>query len=398
MKHLVIVGGGMAAGRLLGALAERRVSRRITLISAEPEAPYNRVLLPDLISGACTAELLEMHPSDFYAGQQVEIVRADPVAAIAPDEQSLRLASGTVITFDELVLATGARVPEPNVSGLGLPGVTALRSLADAQKLGDQARRGAGMVVIGGGLLGLEAARAMATAGARVTVIHRGAWLLNRQVDRAGGTLIREVLESLGIRCLLDRSIADISDAGQAKAVRLSCGRQLTADTVLLATGTAPNDELARDAGIEHRDGVLVDAHLRSSRANVFAIGECARVAGEAYAMVEPVFAQASVLASNLGGEPATFSPPPPATRLKVAGLTMFAAGQVSEQPGPDDILIEDPARGVYRRLHLAGQRLRGAVLIGDSTGSRAIQRCLAGGGTTNDPMGLAFGRAEAAA
>ena len=399
---LMIVGGGMAAGRLLGELTGLGVEREITLISAEREHPYNRVLLPDVLVGTCAPELLAMHPAAWYRDRNITFIGGDAVAELSAEENRLRLTSGKTLVFDELVLATGAKVPLPDISGLSLAGVTALRNLADTRSLGPLAEDGARITVVGGGLLGLEAARALAAIGARVRVIHRGNWLLNRQLDRAGAEIVQAFFETLGIECLLARSVAALAGEGRVRALRLTSGEQLATDVVLFATGTRPDDELAARAGIAVDHGVLVDDRMRSSRENVFAIGECARVADDAgahsYAMVEPVFEQARVLAHTLGGQSERFLPPSPATRLKVAGLTVFSAGQIDEQPGPDDIVIQDPARRIYRRLRFNQGSLIGAVLIGDSSGSRAIQACLANGGSADDPMALAFGTFEAAA
>ncbi len=388
----------MAAGRLLSELAELDAEREITLISAEPELPYNRVLLPDVLSGVCAQDLLATHPEGWYRQRNIRFRGGDAVAEIATNALSLRLVSGDEICFDELVLATGATVPLPDIDGLSLPGVTVLRSLADTRALNRLAATGARVTVVGGGLLGLEAARALAAIGARVRVLHRGPWLLNRQLDRTGGAILKSFFESLGIDCLLERSVAALTGYHRVEAVQLETGERLETDVVLFATGTSPNDQLAAGAALQTDRGVVVDDSMRSSRDGIFAIGECARVAGRAYAMVEPVFEQACVLARTLNGQPARFEPPAPATRLKVAGLAVFAAGRIDAEPGKDDIVIQDPARRIYRRLHLRDSSLIGAVLIGDSSGSRAIQACLANGGETDDPMALAFGTLEAAA
>ncbi len=392
---LLIVGGGMAAGRLLRRLVELGYDRPITVVSAEAEQPYNRVLLPDLLSGRCTTRDLTLHDDQWYAQRRILFLGGNAVIRIDRENNRVHCEDGTEIGYHTLILATGATVPAPNVPGLELQGVTVLRTIEDARALRHAA--GSDVCIVGGGLLGLETARSLAAIGARVSVVHRAEHLLNRQLDAHGSAVVRDFLEEQGIDCRVGESVAAIEGTDTVSSVHLSGGGYLTAQWVVFATGTRPNDDLARAAGIATDDGIIATDRMETSDPQIAALGECARVDGTTYAMVEPVYRQADVLANRLTGGCERFAAPAQATRLKIAGLAVFAAGQVSPVSGDDDVIIEDPARRVYRRLCFRGDRLTGAVLIGDSSGGRAVQHCLQTGGRTQDPLGLAFGAADAA-
>ena len=397
-EQLVIVGGGMAAGRLVTRLAEHAYDGEITLVCKEPIGPYNRVLLPDLVGASCAEESLAFHDPEWYANNSITLRTNFEVAEVNIKTREVRSRGGGTVSFDKLVLATGSNVSRPTVEGLALNGVTQLRTLEDADALQSLSNAPKRKVVVGGGLLGLETARALQLAGNQVDLIHRGEWLLNRQIDRRAAKYVHDFIESLGIRCHLGQSVASVHGRRRVEAVELTSGSVIVTRTVIFATGVQPNDRLASEAGLSVSDGVLVDAQLRASTEGVFAIGECARVTGRNFALVEPVYRQADALAMNLIGKAATFAAPATATRLKVAGLPVFAVGNPEFGATGEDVLIEDPARTIYRRLRFEDGRLTYAVLLGDTTGSRCMQECVTEGAKVGDPLALAFGQWKAAA
>lgn len=398
-ERLVIVGGGMAAGRLLERLIEHRYRGAVTVVSEEPCIGYNRVLLPALLAGACDEDMLRPRSSRAPDGRDLVLMRGRRGADLDTARRCLELDSGEQVFFDRLVLATGARVPLPDIPGIRLPGVTVLRSLADVAVIRRLAGARPPAVVIGGGLLGLEAAQSLLDLGLQVRVVHRQPRLLSRQLDGTGSDMLRCALERRGLEFRLSARPAALVGGARLSAVRLDSGETLPASLVVFATGTRPNDDLAARSGIRCDGGVLVDSSLVSSDPRVYALGECARVAGVRYALVDPVFRQADALAQRLTGVAARFVPPAAATRLKTPGLEVFSCGDVAEQD--DEIRISDPRRGLYRRLCFRGGRLVGAVLFGDAAGSARLHALIdddQGSMDADQRARLAFGLDAAAA
>jgi nitrite reductase (NADH) large subunit len=397
-ERLLIVGAGMAAGKLVERLLEYGYPGEITLTGDEPVAGYNRVLLPGVVSGACSADTLTTRPPGWFSDRGVRTVLGNKARNLNLAARQVRLADGTRLAFDRLVLATGATAPLPDIPGVGLTGVSTLRSLDDAHRLRALATGAGAAVVVGGGLLGLETAQSLLELGGDVHVVHRHPRLLNRQLDGTAADILARTLEARGLALILGTTPVALEGDGRVRAVRLGSGTRLPASTVVFATGTRPNDTLAAAAGIRCASGVIVDECMRTSQPGVFAIGECARACGSSYTLVEPVFRQAEVLARVLTGQRAAFQPPPPATRLKVSGLALFSAGEVNGAEGDDadHVCVRDPRRGLYRRLTFRRQRLVGAVLLGDIAGSQRIQSLIAGGACITPAGGtraqIAFG------
>lgn len=377
--QLLIIGGGMAAARLLQRLVECGYPGSITVVGEEPIAAYNRVLLPGLLAGHHDLDDLTTHPPQWYATHGIRLMLGCPAVEIDLTTSRVRLADGATLVFDHLVLAVGARVPLPDIPGIHLPGVTVFRSAADARRLRLRAASGDPVVVVGGGLLGLETAQSLADLGIRVRVVHRHRRLLNRQLDEPAAAILASFLAANGVEVVLGAAPVALIGADRVHGVLLDSGRELAAGTVIFATGTAPNDELAARAGLACDNGILVDAAMRAEHPHVFAIGECARPAGRTFALVEPAYLQAEAVARTLTERPATFVPPPPASRLKVSGLEVFSAGQIEGEIADDtsEIRVTDPARGIYRRLIFRDSRLIGAVLVGDAAGSHRITQLI---------------------
>lgn len=393
-RRLLVIGAGMAAGRLVSRLVAAGCGDEITLIGAEPGIAYDRVRLPDLLAGRCAEAALDLR-TDWRGAARVTVIADETVARVDLSHRRALTRCGRAVDFDVLVLATGSTVPVPDIPGATLPGAGVFRTREDALRLQSIAREGGTVTIVGGGLLGLETAASFVEAGARVRVLHRRAGLMNRQLDATGSALLEAALAERGIRCLLDVQLASLEGGDRVRAVRLANGRRLSSSAVVFATGSVANDGLAVAAGLACDRGVLVDAHLRTAVAGVYALGECARVAGQRHALVAPVHAQADALAAQLLGETDApgFVAPSPATRLKVAGIEVFSAGDAERMGSPADVCIDDPARGIHRGLWFDRSRLAAAVLVGDTRGARHIQDSIGGAPIAPaDRNALAFG------
>jgi len=388
--HLVIVGAGMVTARLLEEIARREPTRfRITVVGAEASAPYDRIQLSAVLAGTRSAASLDLL-GDLADRLALDLVRGRAVTALDPRRRRITLADGTTIGFDLLVLATGAEPVRLPLPGAEREGVRTFRDLDDVDVL-TRARGRA--VVVGGGLLGLEAAAGLRARGLDVALVHLLPWLMERQLDEAGGAALAGAIERLGIRLHLGVETEAIVGDDRVRGLRLVTGATLAADLVVMAVGIRPRVALARTAGLACGRGIQVDDGLATSEPGVFALGECAEHRGICYGLVAPLYAQAAALAGRLCGEAgARYTGSVPFTSLKVAGVEVFSAGAVE---GDDAIVLRDPARGVYRKLVLAGERLAGAVLVGDASEGAWYARLIEDG----TPVGgwrerLMFGRA----
>ena len=370
---VLVVGGGMAAARLAQELDQRGYSGQVAIASAEPVAGYNRVLLPGYLGGECDLGGMMPAATPWLDAERFSLLAGADVVALDVQGKSARCADDSCIDFDKLVLATGSNVPRPEVPGMDGPVVTEFRTLADADRLAAMVSAGGECVVVGGGLLGLEAADALVKKGVRVHVVHRSARLMTRQLDDAGGEMLRTALEQRGITVHLNTTVdAIVCGPQQTWQARLSNGAHPDVDAVVVATGALPNDALARQAGLRCDNGVVTDEQMQTSAADVFALGECANQGGYRHQLVEPVYAQAEALAATLCGEPSTARAPAPNTRLKMDSIALFSAGHIRPQAGEDITIIQAEA-GVYRRLLFDGATLVGAVLLGDISAAREI-------------------------
>ncbi len=366
-ERLVVVGGGMAACRLVEELVGLAPDRYdVTLVGKEPHPPYNRVLLSSLLAGDAEAVDLELRPPSWYAEHGVEVMCGHTAVAIDAAACRVELGHGERLAYDRLVLATGSNAVRLPIPGAQLPGVAAFRDLADADLL-RAAAPGGDAVVIGGGLLGIEAACGLARRGLAVTLVHLMPRLMERQLDAPAAAVLKSALARQGIAVMLEAETAAIEGAGRAERVILKDGRALPADLVVMTAGVRPETALARAAGLAIGRGILVDDGLGTSCASIFAIGECAEHRGTCYGLVEPVHEQARVLALRLAGQEARYEGSLPATSLKVSGIPVFSIGDF-EGVGAETLVLEDGEAGVYRKLVLRGDRLCGAVLIGDTS------------------------------
>jgi nitrite reductase (NADH) large subunit len=367
-EPLVIVGNGMAAARLVDELSKVALGRyAIAVIGSEPRLAYNRVLLSSVLAGETTSEDIELQPASWWRDRGVTLKYGCVATEIDVGRRELKIQGEESITYSKLVLATGSSALRLNVPGADISGVHAFRDSRDVDLLLALAARKTRVVVIGGGLLGLEAAYGLAKAGAPVTLVHLMDRLMERQLDAPAGALLKSLVEQKGIEILLEASTARIHGQGRVEGVELADGRLIKADAVIFAAGIRPNIALAKEAGIAVNRGIVVDDRLRTGAEGVFAIGECAEHRGICYGLVEPAYEQARVLARHLAGQDVGYAGSIVATNLKVSGVSVFSAGDFMGAHGSESIVFSDVNHGTYKKLVIADGRLTGAVLIGDT-------------------------------
>ncbi|WP_442772495.1 nitrite reductase large subunit NirB [Paenirhodobacter enshiensis] len=369
MQKLVVIGAGMASGRMLEHLFEAAPGDfDVTLFNAEPRGNYNRIMLSPVLSGEKSYDEIVTHDADWYARNGVHCRFGERVTAIDRARKVVLGASGDEVPYDKLVIATGSNpfiVPLP---GHDLDGVVAYRDLDDTNRMIAAAGPGRRAVVIGGGLLGLEAAAGLRLRGMEVTVVHLPGHLMERQLDPAAGYLLRRTLGERGIEVLCGANSKEIvGQDGKVAALRLEDGTEIACDILVMAVGIRPAAALGREAGLTTGRAIAVDATMTTSDPDVLALGECVEFEGQLFGLVAPLYDQAKVAAQTLLGQSAAFVPREVSTKLKVTGCDLFSAGDFAEGEGREDIVFRDPARGVYKRLVLKDDRIVGAVMYGDT-------------------------------
>ncbi|MGE3064097.1 MAG: NAD(P)/FAD-dependent oxidoreductase [Hyphomicrobiaceae bacterium] len=397
-ERLLIVGGGMAALKLTEELVVLAPGRYdITIASKETHLPYNRVLLSSLLAGEAREPDLTLRPEAWYAANGVALLSGVEVISIDGDRREAVLSGGARLPYDRLVLATGSTPVRLPVPGHALPGVLTFRDLDDVRMLQGLAP-GARAVVIGGGLLGIEAAYGLALCGVRVTLLHIMDRLMERQLDARAALLLKEAVAARGITVDLTAETAAIEGRGAVERVVLRDGRILPADMVVMAAGIRPETTLARSIGLEIGRGIKVDDALETSRAGIHAIGECAEHRGTCYGIVEPAYEQARALAAHLSRKSGGYGGSVLATSLKVSGIPLYSMGDF-EGEGAEIITLEDEAAATYRRFVVREDRLAGVVLFGDTADAFWYRELIAGAAPLADvrPL-LAFGKAYAEA
>lgn len=370
-ENLVIIGNGIATTRLLTellALDDQRFN--ITVVGDEQQSGYNRILLSKWLAGDLNEDALLTQDRHWYMGRGIELRTGTRCTAIDPLHCTATLDDGTVLGWDKLVLATGARAFVPALPGSTLGNVFCFRNWQDCEHIMAAARPGARAIVIGAGLLGLEAAYGLNRRGLDVTVLHNANTIMNRQLDSTAGTMLAQSMAQRGIRIRTNvRTRALLGDSSNLVAgVSLDDDSSIDADLVVFATGIVPNKQLAEDAGLDTDRGICIDTYLKTSADNVYAIGECAQRGDICIGLVAPIHEQAPILAASLMGSTEhdgwVYQDAP--TRLKVSGEEVFSAGDIDSTQGKL-LRWQDPVSGHYRALRVHNQRLVSAVLYGDT-------------------------------
>ncbi|MBC9033790.1 NAD(P)/FAD-dependent oxidoreductase [Sphingomonas sp. JC676] len=372
-EHLVVIGNGMAGCRAIEELLARDPARyRVTIFGAEPHVNYNRIMLSPVLAGEKAFEDIILNGQDWYRDNHIELIAGDAVVSIDREGRHVTAASGRTVTYDRLLIATGSDPFIIPVPGHMLDGVISFRDMHDVERMlaaaeAGQADGGGHAVVIGGGLLGLEAAHGLTLRGMKVTVLHLMPTLMERQLDEAAGWLLKSALEARGQTILTGADTAEITGESCVEGVRLKDGRLIPASIVVMAVGIRPNVRLAREAGLAIGRGIHVDDHMVTSDPAILAVGECVEHDGNVYGLVAPLFDMCRALADGLVGKPSGYRGSVTSTKLKVAGLDVFSAGDFSGGDGAEDIVLRDAARGVYKRVVVKDDRIVGAVLYGDT-------------------------------
>jgi nitrite reductase (NADH) large subunit len=368
-EKLVIIGNGMAPGRMLEHLLEKAPGRySITIFNAEPRVNYDRIMLSPVLSGEKDYEEIIIHGDGWYIKNGITLYKGHKIVEIDRAAKTVTSDHGVVEPYDRLVIATGSVPFIIPVPGNDLPGVLTYRDLDDVQAMLLAAQSRAKAVVIGGGLLGLEAAAGLSERGMDVTVLHVMPTLMERQLDPAAGYLLQRAVEERGIKVMTKANTRAIVGNGRVEGVELADGVVVPASLVVMAVGIRPNATLAKDAGVTVNRGIVVDAGMRTSDPDIFALGECAEVGGQVYGLVAPLYEMARVAASHLAGdESAAFVHNDTPTKLKVTGIELFSLGDFADGDDRQEIVLRDASAGVYKRLVLKDDRIIGTVLYGET-------------------------------
>jgi nitrite reductase (NADH) large subunit len=397
-QRLLVVGAGMAGLKLVEELVEVCPGRyEITMVGAEARPAYNRVLLSGVLAGDTAEGDIELRSPAWYAEKDIELLTGVQCTALRPAAREVVLSTGASIAYDRLVLATGSLALRLPIAGRDLSGVLAFRDLEDVAAM-QRARPGTPVVVIGGGLLGIEAAYGLARRGCRVTLLHIMPQLMERQLDARSAALLETAIREKGIDVVLEAQTAAIEGSGRVERVVLKDGRTYPAELAVMAAGIRPAAALAECGGLAIGRGIKVDDTLETNSPGIYAVGECAEHRGACCGLVEPVYEQAKVLARHLAGLPARYEGSVTATSLKVSGVPVFSMGDFAGE-GAEAILLEDQGAAAYRKLVVRDGRLAGAVLFGDTADALWYRDLI----RRQEPIApirdsLAFGRAYAEA
>lgn len=396
--ELLVIGGGIAGQAVCEELRRRGDQRSVLLVCGERELPYDRVSLAKLLSDGATVDELRLRPDEWYSEHRIDTLTGTWVEQLDPDAGQARLSDGTRVEFERAVLCTGSEALVPPIPGVALDGVYVFREPNDCERIRAQAQTGTRACVIGGGLLGLEAARGLADRGCDVTVVHLMDRLMERQLDQAAAELLAPQIEELGVRILLSHETTAIErDVARGLRLRFADGSSLPCDLCVISIGIRPRTELARAAGLECGRGVVVDDRLVTSHERVLAVGECAEHRGVVYGIVAPIHEQARVAAATLA-EPAadvSYEGSIPSTRLKVMGVDLVCVGQPEAEHA---VAVADQERRVYRKLCVEEGRAAGAILLGDTRGYELLQEAVRDRRPVDDPLGLLAEASKASA
>jgi nitrite reductase (NADH) large subunit len=377
MRRLVVVGNGMAGMACVEQILKYPRHFRITVFGDETHVNYNRILLSSVLAGEKSEDEVVIHPPEWYRKNEIDLRVGVRIVDVDPVAKTVTGNDGGVTSFDTLLLATGSSAWMPPIDGLDKDGVFVFRTLDDTRALLRRSGAGVKAVVIGGGLLGLEAARGLQVQGCDVTVVHLMATLMERQLDPDGGQYLAGKMEALGMRVLLGRTTTAVLGNGRVEGVALSDDTTIDADLVVVAAGIRPSVALARRAGLTVNRGVVVNDQMETSAPDIFAVGECVEHRGVCYGLVAPLFEQGKVLAATITGRRGPdYTGTVQAAKLKIMGVDVFSAGDWSEQHA-EPVRYEDRALGIYKKLTIRDGRLAGVILVGDTSESHRYMEWL---------------------
>ncbi|MFI5069435.1 MAG: nitrite reductase large subunit NirB [Terriglobales bacterium] len=379
MKKLVVVGNGMAGVACVEQILRHAPKFEITIFGDETHVNYNRILLSSVLAGEKSLDDIVINGIDWYQRNAIELRLGVRITGIDPVAKTATGDDGSVTSFDKLILATGSSPIIPSIEDIKKDGVFVFRNLDDTWALLERARPGLKAVVIGGGLLGLEAARGLQVQGCDVTVIHLMETLIERQLDAIGGSYLASKMNQLGVTVLLGVSTTAILGDGRVERVQFKGGGSIPADLVVIAAGIRPNAHLALDAGLEVKRGIIVNDYMETSHPDIFAVGECVQHNGICYGLVAPLLEQGKVLAATItGNKGPKYQGTVLASKLKIMGVDVFSAGEINEKlDGSEIVRYEDPSMGVYKKLTLKDGKLAGVILVGETADSHRYMEWL---------------------
>lgn len=366
-RRIVIVGGGIAGVSAAESARQTLPHAEITLIAGEPDLPYYRLNLTRRLAGEIDDQALVMHPQGWYDEHNIFLITGARVESIERDQHRITAEDGRIFAYDKLILACGSHPFIPPFPGADLDGVTAVRTLPDVHQLLDRISKGAACVCIGGGILGLETAGALAKHGANITLLEGFEYLLPRQLNREAAEVLEDHVKSMGIMFRFKAVTKTIEGTGKVDAVVLEDGTRLPADAVTITTGVRANSHLARKAGLTVNQGIVVDGHMATSDPDIFAAGDCAEYAGVVAGLWEPAQYQGAIAGLNAAGAASEFGGIPRVNTLKVLGVKVFSMGVIQPDDGSYREIVEKEGN-VYRRFLLRDNALVGAILVGDTS------------------------------
>jgi len=373
-KKLVMIGNGMAGVSFVEQLLKLNPNRYdITIIGAEPHPNYNRIMLSSVLAGDASMQDIVLNDWDWYRSNNIQLHAGQTATGIDTGQQTVTTDRGLVVPYDDLVLATGSLPFMLPLPGADKEGVIAFRDIKDCEAMIDASRKYRKAVVIGGGLLGLEAARGLLNLKMEVSVVHIVDTIMERQLDPTASRMLQAELERQGINFLLAKQSDSIIGKKRAAGLKFKDGTHADADLIVMAVGIRPNVQLAKDSGVEVNRGIVVNDFLQTNIPNIYSVGECAEHRGIAYGLVAPLYEQGAVLAKHLAGAPTDgYQGSVVSTKLKVSGVNVFSAGRFTDEPGTKALRVQDDIEGIYKKVVFQDGKVIGAVLFGDTAeGSR---------------------------
>lgn len=371
---LIVIGSGMIGARFIErVLAESPNLYNIRVFNKEPNGGYNRIMLSPVLSGEKLLPEIMTHDHDWFEERDIHFHSSTEIVAVDQQAKTVTTDLGTQYSYDKLVIATGSSPFIIPVPGHELPGVVAFRDIRDVNTMIKATKEKQKAVVIGGGLLGLEAANGLIKRGMDVTVVHLGDVLMEVQMDKVSGGLLKESLEANGMKFAMQAQTSEILGTDYVTGVKFADGSQIDAELVVMAVGIRPNTGVGKKLGLEVNRGIIVNDCLETSVKDIYALGECVEHAGQVYGLVAPLYEQAQVLAETLAGKETGYHGSFISTKLKVTGISLFSAGNFHDSEDSESLVYKDLSQNIYRKIVLKDNKIQGAVMFGDVTGSNWI-------------------------
>ncbi|AJY77817.1 nitrite reductase large subunit NirB [Paenibacillus beijingensis] len=367
--RLIVIGNGMAGIKVVEEIVNLAPgSFQITVFGAEPYPNYNRIMLSKMVQGNASFDDIVINDWTWYKERGIKLYAGETVARINTTARTVETVSGIKESYDILIIATGSSAFIPPIPGTDKNGVIAFRNVDDCTKMMEASKVYSKAAVIGGGLLGLEAARGLLNLGMETEVVHNAPHLMNRQLDETAARMLQRELEGQGMRFKLSKNTVRITGRSRAQGLQFSDGSRLAADLIVLAVGIRPNVELARSCGIHTNRAIVVDDYMRTNIPGIYAVGECAEHRGTAYGLVAPLYEQGKVLAKVICGvETGPYTGSVPYSQLKVSGVDVFSAGDINDDQAETAVQMYDGIRGTYKKVTMSGGVVSGAILFGDT-------------------------------